>query len=188
MTNWKIGLTGPLASGKGEVVRLLEERGFRYISLSDMVREAVKEAGLVESRETLQNTGNRLRREVGAGVLGARVRARVQEEPDRPWVIDGIRNPAEVVELRGLKGFVLLAVTAPRELLVERVLRRSRSSDPKSEEEIVRRLDRDWGIGEPPEGQQVGPTVAEADHTIENISSLEELERLVENFLASLSR
>ena len=46
-----IGLTGPNAAGKGEVARYLERRGFHYFSLSDEIRDEVRQRGLEISRE-----------------------------------------------------------------------------------------------------------------------------------------
>ena len=40
-----IGLTGKNAAGKGEVGELLQEKGFYFYSLSDVLREALKSRG-----------------------------------------------------------------------------------------------------------------------------------------------
>ena len=183
MKNVKIGLTGPLASGKGEVSKYLKSKGFNYISLSDMVREELRKRELEETRENLMMVGNSLRKEEGAGVLGKRVREKIKAEPSElNWVIDGIRNPAEIKELRKMENFFLLAVAAPKETLIKRVKSRKRGSDPLSDDEIEKKLIREWGIGEPPDGQQVGACMGEADFFVMNDGTLEELH----NYLSSL--
>jgi len=183
-----IGMTGPIASGKGEVIKLLEEKGYKYISLSDIVREECDKRGLERVRLNLQNTGDSLRKEFGAGVLGMKVREKVLAEPDTDWVIDGVRNPAEVEELRKMDGFHLIAVTANRDILMERVLSRAREDDQNTtEEEILARIKRDWGEGEPPEGQQVGKCVEMADFTILNEGTLEELHEQFEEIMVDSS-
>ena len=176
-----IGLTGPIASGKGEVIKALQERGYKYISLSDIVREEADKRDLERTRENLQNTGNSLRKEFGAGVLGMKVREKILGEPSIDWVIDGIRNPKEIVELRELDNFKLVAVYADRKTLLERILSRSREDDQAmTEEEILAKLKRDWGEGEPEDGQQVGKCVEMADIKILNEGSLEELQSEIE--------
>ncbi len=181
-----IGLTGRMGSGKGEVVRLLERRGFRYASLSDIVRAEAARSGGGTRRDDMQDVGNRLRAEGGAGVLGRRVREAIQADPWPRWVIDGIRNPAEVLELRRLDAFRLVAVECAVETILERMRRRGRATDAVSESELRAALEREWGRGEPAGGQQVGPTVAMADFTIDNNGALARLEAQVDQVLAAL--
>ena len=61
-----------MASGKGEVVKILEEMGYRYTSLSDIVREEAAKTGRTVTREEMQDIGNRLRTEGGPGNQSAR--------------------------------------------------------------------------------------------------------------------
>jgi dephospho-CoA kinase len=171
----RIGLTGRMASGKGEVVRILKNHGLRYISLSDIVRrEAAKsEPGL--ARGQMQDLGNRLRAEGGAGILGKMVRELIEAAGESPWVIDGIRNPAEVAELRKMARFFLIGIESNVEIILARMKERGRSTDTVSEAELRTALAREWGAGEPEGGQQVGPTMAMADFVIANNGSLAEL-------------
>lgn len=172
----RIGLTGRMASGKGEVVRMLKQRGLRYVSLSDIVRREAAKAGPAVSRSQMQDLGNRLRREGGAGVLGKMVHELIEASGPGSWVIDGIRNPAEVAELRRMAGFVLIAIESNEETILARMRQRGRSTDMASEAELRAALAREWGQGEPEGGQQVGPTMALADFIIANNGSLPELE------------
>lgn len=183
-----IGLTGPMGSGKGEVVRILSGMGFRVTSLSDMVREEGRRRYGSPSREQLQDTGNDLRRQGGAGVLGRLVADRISQAPPDRWLIDGVRNPAEVIELRRLSPFFLLGMSVRRDVLLSRLLDRRRSDDLADELELGRRLDREWGIGEPADGQQVGPTMDLADELIDNNTTLEALAEALHRFLARVGR
>lgn len=183
----KLGLTGPIASGKGEITKILISRGFSYISLSDIVREEARKRNVEMSRENLQNLGNSLRKEFGAGVLGRIVRERIEKEPEKDWVIDGIRNPYEVEELRKMNDFYLVAVTAPLEILVERVISRKRDEDPDSIGEIKGRILKEIGDDQPEEGQRIKDCMAISDFTIINIHSLSHLEEEVEKIIKILS-
>jgi dephospho-CoA kinase len=170
-----IGLTGRMGSGKGEVIKILEPMGFKYISLSDMVREEIAKLGRDVSRSETQDIGNRMRREGGAGVLGIRVREKIIASTNQKWVIDGIRNPAEVAQLRKLDTFFLLGVDIDKDILLERIKNRNHSYDNGDDKELEKRLDREWGIGEPEDGQQVGKCMDITDITIYNNSSLDDL-------------
>ncbi len=177
-----IGLTGYLGSGKGELVKLLQKRGFTYVSLSDAVRQEATTQGLEHTRDHLQNVGNQLREEHGAGVLGKKIRETVEQELERRWVIDGIRNPGEWEELTKLPGFQMIGVTASPEIIVERITERDREGTPLSREEILEKLARERGVGEPPEGQQVQRTLDHADYLIVNEGSLDDLEAKLTHF------
>ena len=171
-----IGLTGRMASGKGEAGRILGRSGFKYISLSDIVRREAAKAGPEISRSQMQDIGNRLRAEGGAGVLGRMIRELVTAAGEARWVIDGIRNPAEVRELRKIGDFFLLGIDCDVPIILARMKKRGRATDAAAVEELRAGLEREWGSGEPEGGQQVGPTMAIADFTVNNNGTLAELE------------
>lgn len=182
-----IGLTGPMGSGKGEIIKILGPKGFKYISLSDMVRKEAAARGLGEEREKLQNVGNDLRQNEGAGVLGKRVREEIEKSGENLWVIDGIRNPAEIMGLKKLPEFRLMGVTAEREVLIQRILSRPGRGDSKTPEEISMLLKREEGEGEPEDGQQVGKCLGRVDFLILNEGTLVDLQNKVEHFLGLLN-
>ncbi len=172
-----IGLTGPMASGKSTVVDALKNQDFKYFTLSDIVREECANKGLEVVRDNLMATGQSLREEFGAGVLGARALKKIQNEGENDnWIIDGIRNPAEVEELKKHSNFVLIANTAPEDLIVSRILSRKRSDDTLNEEAIRAKLRREMGEGEPPEGQQVQKCIDMADYVFENTMPIDQVE------------
>lgn len=181
-----IGLTGLMGSGKGEVVNILEEMGFKAISLSDIVREEAKKAGGEVSRSQMQNIGNKLREDEGAGVLGKRIREKIKKSSISRWVIDGIRNPAEITALREMENFFLLGVESDRFFLLERLKNRGRTMDVSDESELIRRMDREWGKDEPDSGQHVGRCMALADFVVVNNDSLTELRRQVIDLLKKI--
>ncbi len=170
----RIGLTGRMGSGKGEAVRILKNYGLKYISLSDIVRREAAKIQPAFSRGQMQDLGNRLRREGGAGILGKMVRELIAAAGTASWVIDGIRNPAEVTELRKMAGFFLIGIESNVETILARMKERGRSTDAVSEKELRTALEREWGSDEPESGQQVGPTMAMADFLVNNDGSLAE--------------
>lgn len=171
-----IGLTGPMGSGKTTVLNVLEKLGYKYVTLSDMVREEARRLGVKEERENLMNVGQSLRRKYGAGVLAFRALEKVKSAGGDKWVIDGIRNPVEIEELRKEKGVVILANTAPEDMIIDRIRSRKRSDDTFDELSIRRKLRREMGEGEPPDGQQVGKCIEMADFVFENTMPFEKVE------------
>jgi dephospho-CoA kinase len=76
-----LGVSGPYAAGKGEVIAYLEARSFYALSLSDVIRQELASQGLEETRERMIETGTRLRSEGGEGVLAQRLVSQLL--PDR---------------------------------------------------------------------------------------------------------
>jgi len=171
-----IGLTGRFLSGCG----------FRYISLSDIVRSEAAKAGPRVTRSQMQDIGNRLRREGGAGVLGRIICERIVVAADKRWVIDGIRNPAEVLELKKTGNFFLIAIDSTMQNIMGRLKQRGRETDVAAEKELQSSLEREWGSGEPEGGQQVGRTMAMADFTVANDGTLAELQARLDEVLKQI--
>ena len=169
-----VGLTGPNASGKGEVASHLRALGFEVYSLSDIVREEAARRGLPPEREHLIRIGNLLRREGGAGMLASRLLPRLGERA----VVDSVRNPAEVAVLRGLPHFVLLGLRASVEHRFQRSRGRGRPGDPTTLGEFRDRERQE--NSDDPAAQQLEATFRLADHVIDNTGDLAELRRAVD--------
>lgn len=172
-----LGLTGTNGSGKGEAAAFFMEKGFAYLSLSDVLRKELAKKGLQPSRDNLIRTGNSLRRRHGADVLARRVLRRVRGDT----VIDSIRNPAEVALLRTRPGFRLLAVDAPVEVRFERAGRRGRDESVLTLEEFASKEREE--MGRDPAAQQLHLCLALADATVVNDSTLESFRRKLEALL-----
>jgi dephospho-CoA kinase len=170
-----IGLTGLMGSGKTEVVNILETKGYKHITLSKMVRAEAEKQGVEQTRENLQNLGNAMRKEQGTGVLAKKAIEMMQASDHKNWVVDGIRNPAEIEELRKLSDTVIIGLHAERPTLISRIIRRGRDSDPKTEPEIIHVIEKERGLNQPPDGQQVEKCIHMVDHLIINESTLDEL-------------
>jgi len=162
-----IGLTGPLGSGATLISEYLVVRhGFHRYSLSQIVRREVPNPSL----EALQQTGNRLRRERGAAYLAVETIRRIEEDDvPGPIVVDSIRNPAEVTELRKFSNFYLLSVVSPQEIRWQRTRRKADTGDiyPKAREEFER-IERKDRKDEEEYGQQVSICVDVSDFAISN--------------------
>lgn len=183
-----IGLTGTLGSGKGTFAEFLKKKGFGYLSLSDELREYADSQGVERTRANLQNLGNKLREEQGPGVLAKLVLNKIITYNLMDVVVDGIRNPAEIKELKQLPHFYLIAVDAPEKTRFERMRKRARENDPKIIKDFKKVDARDRGKGEKLSGQQVGKCLKLASIKIRNDSTVEELCKKAGQVLANLRK
>lgn len=180
-----IGLTGKNGAGKGEVANFLKDRGFHYLSLSDVIRDVLRRKKKPLTRKNLVETGNRLRAEEGPGVLAEKILSQI--DIDKHYVIDSIRHPGEVRVLRRRKEFVLLRVEASQKRRFERLRRRRREEDPKTFRQFLA-LERREAESHVPEDQQLQKTLRIADHVIRNDGALSALEEKLRKLLLSLSK
>lgn len=184
-----IGLTGKNASGKGEAVKFLAERGFISYSLSDVIRDELKKAGKQVTRANLVEMGNKLRYEGGAGILAEKISSKI--DPNRNYVIDSIRNPSEIRTLRKSGDFKLLDIVAKAEIRFERLRERRRENDPTTFEEFLK-VEELEARSEDGNHQQIEECQKMADHTLHNDDSLEQfhegLLKIVQEFLMNATR
>lgn len=171
-----IGLTGPMASGKSTVIGALIKEGYKVVTLSDMVREEARRLGVKEKRTSLQTVGQSLREKFGTNILAVHAIQKIETGGGDKWVVDGIRNPAEIDELRKHPDFVLIANTAPEQAIIDRIFFRKRSDDTLDADAIRKKLRREMGEGEPEDGQQVAKCIEMSDYVFENIMPLEKVE------------
>jgi dCMP deaminase len=180
-----IGLTGENCSGKGTFADYLVKKGFVFISLSDVIREALVADGKEITRENLIEKGNELRKRSGPGVLAKMVLLKVKG--DANCVIDSIRNPAEVDELRKRKGFFLVHVTASPEIRFERMKKRGREGDPKTLEAFLK-IEAAEAKNPDATQQQVLATVRMADKKVPNDGGLQEFYEGIDAILGQISK
>ncbi len=167
-----IGLTGKNGSGKGTVAEFLKSRGFMYYSLSDMIREALKEENIPINRESLITKGNFLREKFGPSVLADRIVSKL--DPDKHYVIDSIRNPFEVQRLRQLPRFVMINVEAPIEVRFSRCIKRSREGAEESLESFKKVEEKELQ-NKDSNAQSLIATAALADFVLDNGGAIEQL-------------
>jgi dephospho-CoA kinase len=178
-----VGVAGRNGAGKGEVINLLKAKGYLAHSLSDAIRDVLREQGLEESRERMIETGTAMRAEGGPGVLGERIVAVL--DPARDHAIDSVRHPAEVEALRaGGQPFVLLWVEAELEVRFKRVRARGRIGDPKTLDDLRALEARELGSDDPA-AQQLDAVRRVTDRVVHNDQGLEALSKALDDALAA---
>ena len=179
-----IGLTGKNAAGKGELATHLKDKGFVYFSLSDALRDEATKQGLDHSRNTLIKLGTEMREKFGKGILAERINEKINKLQDKDVVIDSIRNPGEIEELRKNNGFILVGVHTDAKIRFERLVKRGRLGDAQTFEEFLgheKKENNNEGSG-----QQLGKCIEMADKIINSNGTIEEANKDLDSYMDSL--
>jgi len=175
-----IGVVGLPASGKGEFARIAAAQGIPVITMGDIIRRAVKDAGMEPTDENLGLMGNRLREERGMDAIAQLCIPEVREQSAPLVLIDGIRGDSEVRLFRQqFPGFVLVALKSPFSVRLERLASRGRSDDTTTGPSLQARDERELGWG-------LGAALDLADYCIENDNDLAGFTTMVKKLLKKL--
>ena len=180
-----IGFTGKNAAGKGELANHLKSKGFVYFSLSDALRDEATKQGLDHSRDTLIRLGTEMREKHGNGILAERINEKIKQNKGN-FVVDSIRNPGEIEELRKNDGFILIGVHTDAKIRFERLMKRGRVGDSRTFEEFMeheKKEDNDSGSG-----QQLGKCIELADKIINSNGTIEEANKDLDLYMNSLRK
>lgn len=177
------GLTGKNGSGKSIVAEFFKDKGYEFYSLSDMIREEIRKNNLEVTRENLIATGRRLREEGGPSALADKVRTHFKASQN--YIVDSIRNPAEVKSLQKEPGFQLIYVDVNQKTRFDRVVSRKREGDPLDFEKFVE-LENKELQSDNPAAQQLNQTIAMADIVITNNGTIDELYTKLEEILKTV--
>jgi dephospho-CoA kinase len=181
-----IGLTGYNCSGKDTIAEYISKKyGYKHFSLSDVIREIMRDKGVEPLRENLIIFGTKLRQENGNGVLAKKVLEKM--DIDGRYCITSIRHPDEVNELRKRKDFVLVNIDAPKDVRFERMQKRKRTGDPSVLERFIELEKLEYQIEG--SGQQLIKTANMADITFTNDSNnITTLEVMIEDLLKDIEK
>lgn len=165
-----IGLTGRIASGKGEVARHLSEKHRASICrFSDILRDVLEVLGLPNTRENLQALGAGLRSSFGENVLIEAMKTRIGKSSSEIIIVDGVRYKTEAELVRSFDENILVFVDAPvKDRYKRAVSRGTRGEADISLEEFRRSEEKDTE-------KNLDEIKDMADEVIENTGSLEQL-------------
>jgi len=175
-----------MVSGKRTIAEYLNKKGFRVLTFSfDVLDVELKKRNISITRKNQQDLGNEIRAREGAGGLAKRLVAMI--EPGKDYVLDGIRNPGEVLELKKLKDFILIAIDSSQKLRFERIVSRNMERDPKTWEDFLKADARDFDDGIV-SGLQIKKCMEMADYTIVNDSSVEEFKEKFDELFEGIKK
>lgn len=144
-----IGIAGTNGAGKDTLGELLAERcGYKFVSVSDILRAELTKQGVPHEREHLSNLSTKWAREHGPGVLSVKtIEAYVEEEKAEGYkglAIGSIRRPAEAHAVQQ-EGGVVLWIDADQKTRYDRISAgaRNRATDNLSFTEWAAEEDRE---------------------------------------------
>ena len=182
-----IGITGFLASGKGAVSEILKAKGFIVYSCSDEIREECRKNNIELTRENLQRVGNELREKFGPNILAKRLAERITREGlEKNFVVESIRTPGEIEELKKLPNFSLVFVDAEANTRYQRAKERLREKEKISSFEDFMTSEKKEMTSKDPNSQNLSKCKDIAEFTIDNNGTLEDLEKKVDDLLLKL--
>lgn len=182
-----IGLVGPIASGKGTVIKFLLNNNYTSYSLSDRIREEIISRGQKVTRETLNIVSNDLRKTFGNDILAKKTADLIKKSQTNNVVIDSIRNPDEVKFLKQKFGMKLIAVTADQKKRYKLFIKRVENSQAMTFEEFKLLDDKELSGTSGQHSQRVKDCIKMADFTIDNNGTIEDLKTKVEKILSKIN-
>lgn len=172
-TKLVIGLSGMPGSGKSLVVETAKELGYDIVTMGDVIREETKKRGLELNPQNVGKVMLALRAEGGNYVIAEKCVPKIQAQPSRRVLVDGLRSLYEADIFKAhFHSFTLVAVHAPPEIRFERLKVRGRSDDPQDWAVFHERDMRELGVG-------LGNVIALAEQIIVNDDSIERFRALV---------
>ena len=179
-----IAFVGLPLSGKTTASKVAEEMGIPVVCMGDVVREEAKRRNLPLTDEVLGKIASELREREGMDAIAKRCIPLIREKGRDVGVVvvDGVRGIAEVETFkRAFDDFILIAIESPLELRFQRALKRKRSDDVKTIEELKERDERElsWNLGK---------ALEIANFTIENTGSLEDFKDKIRGILEQLAK
>lgn len=127
-----IGITGKIGSGKDTVAEILEKKGYKHISLSNILREDLKRQNKKITREELIKEGVIIRTKQGPQILAERAYAKTKQN-NTIYTSIGLVEEAEFLKKKGIK---IIYVDATPKTRFERIKKRNREQDPLTYKEF----------------------------------------------------
>lgn len=125
-----IGITGPMAAGKGTIADYyIKNHGAVSFRFSSSLFEILEILGLSTDRNNLFRLSSILRNEFGQNVLAVSLASKVSKSEYELIIVDGIRRPDDIIELSKIEGFKMIYIEAPIETRFERMKIRGEKAD-----------------------------------------------------------
>lgn len=181
-----IGITGTLGAGKGTIVDyLVRNKGFRHFSVRGFLIGQLTKKGMPVNRDTMTSLANELRAAHGPSYIVDQLFSQAGQSGGHA-IIESIRTPGEIASLRAKGPFVLLAVDALPELRYNRIANRGSETDHIDFHTFLENERREMN-SDNPNHQNLAECIRQADYTLTNNGSAEELYAQVDQILGKLN-
>lgn len=177
-----LGLTGPMASGKGTAATYLKEKHAATVHrFSTSLRDILDRIYIEQSRKNMQDISLDLRNRFGDDLLASIIAKDVANDENSLIIIDGIRRLPDIKYLRQLPEFKLVSLEADQKIRWQRMTMRGENPD-----DIQKTFDQ-FQLDEQAEAEQQITEVAKtADYKINNNLPVDDLHKNLEMILEKL--
>ncbi|MFZ6036233.1 MAG: AAA family ATPase [Patescibacteria group bacterium] len=176
-----IGLTGPLATGKGTLTKYLVERhGAKAVKFSQPLRDMIHRLYVQETRPAMSKLAELMRSQYGNDILVKTLIKDLESMDVTIAVFDGIRYFDEYNALKERPDFQLWAVDTDLDIRFQRITKRGENAD-----DATLTLEQFTQQHSLPTEQAIPDLMQRADATIDNNGSLDELYAQVDKLIAA---
>ena len=147
MARLVLGLCGAIGAGKDTAADYLKQKhNFLVIGMGDMIREEAKKLNILETRENLQDLGNKKRKEFGADYWIRKICEKIISAKAELAAINGIRVTTEAIVPREIfkDKFKIALLESPVEVRFQRLKERKRPGDPLTFEDFQKQEQSEW--------------------------------------------
>lgn len=177
-----IGLTGPLATGKGTITEYLTStHGAKAVKFSQPLRDMIHRCYVQETREAMSQLAQLMRAAYGNDILVRTLIKDLESMDVSIAVFDGIRYFDEFNALKERPDFQLWAVDTDLPIRYERIVTRGENA---GEADLT--LEQFTQQHELPTEQAIPELMTKADVTINNNGTLDELYAQIDKLVATL--
>lgn len=174
-----LGFTGEAGSGKGTAAAYFKEKhGASVYRFSTVLRSAAHLFAIPETRENLIRISIVMREAFGENLLAKALAAIARKDENQLIVVDGIRRMMDIQELSELSGFHLIYLTADVRTRFDRLTSRG-----ENDGEMHMTFEKFLEEEQLPTETSIKDVAAQAEHTITNNGSREELYSQLESTL-----
>ncbi|MFO8019569.1 MAG: AAA family ATPase [Promethearchaeia archaeon] len=173
-----IGFTGLPGSGKSTAIDAVGHLG-TVVTMGDVIRNETKKRGLEPTDENLGEIAKDLRKKGGSKIIAQKCVDLIEDLDANIVFIDGIRSYDEVKVFKRNWNFQYIAITADDKDRFERLKSRGRNDDPRTQEELKMRDNREIQFG-------LKKAIKNANHHVKNDSSEQDLKEKVKEIVKTI--
>lgn len=173
-----LAITGQPGSGKTTAIDAIRDLGV-VVTMGDVVRNEARKRNLELSGNNIGKIAKELRAESGPTIIAEKCVALIKSKNEEVVFVDGVRSLSEINIFRRFWKFPIIAIVVDEEIRFNRLFKRDRSDDPKNLEELTERDKRELDFG-------LDKVLENADYTIQNNSSIENLKKKVRNLIINI--
>jgi len=174
-----IGLVGEKLAGKDTVAEyIVKKHGAAHFRTSDILEDLLNILGLPITRRNEIDVGKAMEQTFGDKIIGQALLSRLKKSSATLVINNGLRQEYQFDEAKAM-GAKIIYVTAPAELRYARMVKRHQKIDDSGQsfEEFLKQ-DKEWI-------EEAIPKLGKrADFKIENVGSLEELYKKVDDIMS----